>query len=95
MDAYRRDLLGKVNILGELHLALLERTFQVCFLDRLARIRILVDQSNEIVVSDRKVHLGALFDLLLEVSLGGNAKSLAPAIMELANGSVVRAKTKH
>jgi hypothetical protein len=78
-EAYWRDLLGKVDVLGELHLALLERALQVCLLHRLARVGILVNQGNQVVISDRKVHLGALLDILVEFALGRDAECLAPA----------------
>lgn len=42
-EAYRRDLLGKVDVLGELHLALLQRALQVSLLDRVASVGVLVD----------------------------------------------------
>ena len=78
---YRRNLGRDIDVLGELHLALLQRALQVCLLHGLARVGVLVDESNVLVVLDDEMRLGAILDLLLEVALGDNAKSLASARM--------------
>jgi hypothetical protein len=59
--------LGQVHVLGQLHLAFLERAFQVALLDRVAEVGILVDESDE-AVFDLQVHLAALY-LFAEVAL--------------------------
>ena len=79
--AYRRNLLGQVDVLGELHLALLQRALQIRLLDCLASVGVLVDQGDQVVVADCEVHLGTLLDLLAEVALGSNAESLSPRAM--------------
>jgi len=63
----RRNLLGKLNILGQAHGTLLKRTLQVHILDVLAKIGFLVDDANETVL-DLEVHLGAFFDVFSEDS---------------------------
>lgn len=61
----RRNLLRELNILGQAHGTLLERTLQVHVLDVLAEIGFLVDDANETIL-DLKVHFGAFFDVLGE-----------------------------
>lgn len=65
--AYRGDLLGQIDVLGQLHLALLERARQVCLLNGLAQVGLLVDKRDE-AVFDLEMHLRALFDTLFEVA---------------------------
>lgn len=76
---YRGDLRRNINILEELHLSLLQWAFQIRLLHRLACIGVLVDQGNVVVVFDDEMRLRTLLDFFLEVTLGGDAESLASA----------------
>ena len=76
LETYRRNLPGQINVLGQAHLALLERALEVTLLYRFATIRVLVDECDEAVL-DLQVHLETLTDLLLEVACGLDAELLA------------------
>lgn len=80
---YWGDLPGQIDILCQLHLALLERTLEISLADRFAAIRLLVDERNE-AVFNLKVHLETLADFLLEVAGGGNREFLASMVIVLA-----------
>lgn len=73
---YRRNLLWQVDILGELHLALLQWALEVRLANGVASIRLLVDECNQ-AVFDLEVHLEALANLLLEVACCLDAELLA------------------
>lgn len=76
MYAYRRNLLGDIDVLGQLHLALLDRTCHVGFLDRFAEVGFLVDERDE-AVFDLEVHLRAFVDRFLELARGRDAEGLS------------------
>jgi hypothetical protein len=69
----RRDLRRQINVLGEAHLALLERALEVAFLDRLAPVGVLVDQGDEAVFY-LEVHFETFVDLLFEGAGGFDAE---------------------
>ena len=70
------NLAGQVDVLGEGHLALLERTLEICLANRVAAIGLLVDEGDEAVL-DLEMHLEALLNLVLEVTAGLDGESLA------------------
>lgn len=72
---YGRNLARQFNVLGQAQLALLQRALEVCLLDGVARIALLVDQGDQPVL-DLKVHLAALLNLFLEVARGLDAQLL-------------------
>lgn len=65
IQTYGRNLLGKFNILGQAHWALLERALQVDILDVLAKVRLLIDDTDQAVL-DLQVDLCALLDVFVE-----------------------------
>ena len=64
---YRWNLAGQINVLGQAHLALLERAFQVRLANRLTQVRGLVNQSDQ-AVFDLEMHITTL-NLIFEVPL--------------------------
>ena len=66
-NTHRRDLPGQIDILGQAHLALLERAVEISLLDRVAAVCVLVDERDEAVL-DLEMHLEALADLLFKVT---------------------------
>lgn len=62
---YRWDFTGQRNVLGQAHLALVERALEICLADGVATVCFLVDEGDQAVL-DLKVHLEALLDLFLE-----------------------------
>lgn len=66
-STYRRNLPGQADVLGEGHLALVQRALEVCLADGVASVGVLVDEGDEAVL-DLQVHREALLDLLLEVT---------------------------
>lgn len=69
-QTYRRNLLGKINILGQLHGTLLQRTLEIDILEVVAQVGFLVDDANQAIL-DLQVHLCALLNVL-----GQNARGL-------------------
>lgn len=65
IQTYGRNLLGKLDILGQAHWALLERALQVDILDVLAKIRLLVDDADQAIL-DLQVDLCALLDVFVK-----------------------------
>jgi hypothetical protein len=80
MRAYRRNFPWDVDVLGESHLALVERALEVCLADGVASICLLVDQGDQAVL-DLQVHFEALLNLLLEVTRGLDGELLATSGM--------------
>jgi hypothetical protein len=64
---YWGDFSGQVNVLVHAHIALLERALEVGLANRLAAVRLLVDQSDQAILY-LQVHREALLNLLLEVA---------------------------
>lgn len=60
---YRRNLLGKINVLGQVDGTLLQRALKVDILQVLAEVGLLVDDADQTVL-DLKVNLGTLFNVL-------------------------------
>jgi len=71
-----RDLLGKVNIFRQRHATLLKRATEVDILDGVAKIGRLSDDRDKAVL-DLQVDLGALLNVVGEVTFGSNAQSSA------------------
>ena len=61
--AYRRNLLGKIDILGQLHGTLLQRTLEIDILQVVAQVGFLVDDADQAIL-DLQVHLCALLNVL-------------------------------
>ena len=70
-----RDLLGKLDVLGQGGLALLDRALEVDVLDLVAEVGILLDDGDQAVL-DLQVHLRAIFDVLRKVTAGHDAEDL-------------------
>jgi hypothetical protein len=75
---YRWDLSWQVNILGHAHVALLQRTLEIRLANRVAPVRLLVDERDEPVL-DLQVHLEALLDGLVDGAAGLDAELGAAA----------------
>jgi hypothetical protein len=75
---YRRNLPGDVDVLGERHLALVERALEVRLANRVAAVGLLVDEGDEPVL-DLQVHHEALLDLVLEGARGLDGELLTTA----------------
>jgi hypothetical protein len=71
-----RDLLGELDVLGQGELALLKRALEVDVLDLGAEVGVLSDDGDQTVL-DLQVHLGAIFDILREVTASDDAEGLA------------------
>jgi hypothetical protein len=71
-----RDLLGELDVLGQGELALLERALEVDVLDLSAEVGVLPDDGDQAVL-DLQVHLGAIFNVLREVTASDDAEGLA------------------
>lgn len=76
---YRRNLTRQIDILGQAQLALLQWALEVCLLNGVAGITLLIDQSDEPVL-DLQVHLAALANLFLEVAGSCDAQLLTTII---------------
>ena len=74
--AYRRDLLGQLDLLDDGDLALLDGAFEVHVLDLLAQIGLRVDQAD-VAIFDLQVDIGALLDGLLDRARRLNLQCLA------------------
>ena len=61
------DLLGQVDFLGELHVALLQGTLEIDFVGVVAQLNFLVEDADE-TVFDLEVDLGAFFNVAGEVA---------------------------
>jgi len=72
----RRDLPGQIDILGQLHLALLEWTLKISLSNCVAAVCLLVDERDE-TVFDLEMHHEAFTDFFLEVACSGDGKFLA------------------
>ena len=70
-----RDLLGKLDVLGQGGLALLDRALEVDVLDLVAEVGVLLDDGDQAVL-DLQVHLRAIFDVLRKVTAGHDAEDL-------------------
>lgn len=75
-ETYRWDFLGKIDILGQLHLSLIKRALHIHILERIAEVGILVDERDESVF-DLEVDFCALFHYFLEVALGFDGQGTA------------------
>lgn len=75
---YGRNLLGKVNVLGQLHRALLQRALEIDILEVLTQVGLLVDDADQTVL-DLQVNLCALLDILRQDSRGLDGQSDATA----------------
>ena len=76
-ETYRGDLPGQIDILGQLHLALLQWTLKISLSNRVAAVCLLVDERDE-TVFDLEMHHEAFTDFFLEVACSGDGKFLAP-----------------
>jgi hypothetical protein len=70
-----RDLLGQLDVFGQGGLALLDRALEVDLLDLGAEVGVLPDDGDQAVL-DLQVHLGAVFNVLREVTAGDDAEGL-------------------
>jgi hypothetical protein len=86
---YRWDLLWQVNVLGESHVALLERALEVDFRNRVAEVVFLVDEGDE-AVFDLDVYFCALFNLLLEIAGSLDGKSASTMSQMVSSSSTIR-----
>jgi hypothetical protein len=77
----RRDLRRQIDILSQAHLALLQGAFEVAFLDGVAPVGVLVDQSDESVF-DLEVHFETFADFLREGTAGFDGERGA-TVMEI------------
>jgi len=71
-----RDLLGKLDVLGQGGLALLNRALKVDVLDLVAEVGVLLDDGDQAIL-DLQVDLCAVFDVLRQVAACGDAEDLA------------------
>jgi len=80
----RWDLLWKLDILLDSHLALLEWTLEVDVGDSVAEIGSLSDDGDQAIL-DLQVHLGALLNVLVEVTRrsDGECATTAEAVSDL------------
>lgn len=90
-EAHRRNLPGQIDVLGQAHLAFLERAVKVSLLDSLTSICVLVDERDDAIL-DLKVHGETLANFLLEVARGLDAKCLATAHVLVAVGNMLAVK---
>ena len=86
METYRRNFARQINVLGQAQLALLQRALEVCLLDGVAGITLLIDQGDKPVL-DLQVHLAALDNLFFEVA-GGRDAQLLTTIIGISVGSL-------
>lgn len=75
-EAYRRDLLGQVDVLGQLEIALLKRALEVDLLDVVAQRSLLLDEGDQTVL-DLQADLGTILDLLRERAARLDAEGIA------------------
>lgn len=80
---YGRNFTGKFHVLGQGHLALLERALEISLANCLAAVCLLVDEGNQ-PVFDLEVHLEALANLLFEVTGRLDAKRLTTVEMTIS-----------
>jgi len=71
-----RNLLWKIDVLRQSHLALLEWAGEVDVLNGIAKIGGLSDDRDKTIL-DRQVDFGALLYVLAEVARGSNAEGVA------------------
>lgn len=75
-ETYGRNLIGKLDVLGQGHGTLLQRALKINILDIVAKVGFLVDDADQTVL-DLKVNLGAFLDVFAEstASLDGEGRA--------------------